>query len=809
MDQLQLNKFLEDMTYEAKYYFLEEAKDKEDLTRIAQKRGIKLPAHDLACFKCVYAFVDRMNKNGCTLPREEVEKALATLVGKAIDFDHFRKRVVGYWIDGAVEGNQIVAWGIFFKGNFKEDFDTIQSLLNDNKLAISFEAWGNKIPTAGSKGYSLTDIEFAGGALLLKESPAFPGANVLELANQRVLEFAKVMTKPESFLHTGQKPSWDFEINDELIDKVAKDIGIDFAKIDREQFKMGLEVEKEHGTKIIEACNVTNDNPTKAGRIALVHIMEVSDYYDKLYEYVEVEESGRKFKRPIVKKMKEVQTYRPSLTDDWRKGCIEEACSMVGLMNDVDCSVCHAKGGYNLISLDYKTNSGQIQCSKCGTVMTVSFTQNDKGKSIKTIQTLAATEMLEDITRYVNDYKGSDEELEMKLSIEIEGTDFEEAKFLKCAQCANIFHLHGNTMTCPKCGAKWQKPNFPEIRPEERTDSPYSLQNMNPPNPQLAKKLSYEERQNIKDEMFAVAVNSKNKITGEPRKIRMFPIHDPAHVRNALARLPQATETLKKLGISVESVKNKIIKRARELKMEELMKTHNAKTIEELIQAMAKAAGAKVELGAEAVAVVKKQIEEALVQDTKAQTDLSPKISEFLKPHVTPLVDYKKPEKDAQEPSLNTEKIDDPKAPKATAPGLNIEAPYSKEYEKLQNDLKEAVGKLEAATSELKKFKDAEAAAVKAKTDEMIKARKEELGDFAKDMKDEDVLDETKYEMAKLRKENAELKKGKAPAPKPDLSKGSADKEPKATETKSRSKVDELAFGRDGKAIAEEIKKIG
>ena len=91
----------------------------------------------------------------------------------------------------------------------------------------------------------------------------------------------------------------------------------------------------------------------------------------------------------------------------------------------------------------------------------------------------------------------------------------------------------------------------------------------------------------------------------------------------------------------------------------------------------------------------------------------------------------------------------------------------------------------------------------------MIKTRKEELAEFAKDMKDEDILDEVKYEMSKLRKENAELKAGKVtPVKKPDLTKGSANKEMNESEVKTRGQVDELAFGRDSSAVKENIRKI-
>ena len=198
-----LELFLSDLTYNTKYEFLEEAKHKSELEKIAKKRNIKLPAHDLAIFKGRYAYVDRMNKNKCTLPKEEVEKALDTLPFKAIDFDHFRRNVVGTWVDATLDKDEVIAYGLFYKGNFPDDYKEIKELMEKDVLAISFEAWGKK--DFGSDGsYNLTDIEFAGGALLIKSKPAFDGAEVLEMANkEKVLEFAKIMTAPENFIHTG------------------------------------------------------------------------------------------------------------------------------------------------------------------------------------------------------------------------------------------------------------------------------------------------------------------------------------------------------------------------------------------------------------------------------------------------------------------------------------------------------------------------------------------------------------------------------------------------------------------------------
>jgi len=193
-----LNKFLEDLSYYSEYEFLEEATNKE-LQTVAKKFGIKIPNNDLAIFKCIYAYVDRANKNGCILPREEVEKAITSLRGKPIDYDHVRQRTVGYWLDAKLEKDKIIAYGIFFKSNLQDDYELIKDLLKKNNLKISFEAWGNR-EHLNDGTYNLRDIEFCGGALLLTTKPAFEGAEVMEIAKEKVLEFASVMTPPKSFV---------------------------------------------------------------------------------------------------------------------------------------------------------------------------------------------------------------------------------------------------------------------------------------------------------------------------------------------------------------------------------------------------------------------------------------------------------------------------------------------------------------------------------------------------------------------------------------------------------------------------------
>ncbi len=63
--------------------------------------------------------------------------------------------------------------------------------------------------------------------------------------------------------------------------KIGEQLGIDWRQFDVEQFRMGLDVELEHGRRD-EATNVTDDDPITTGKIALAHLNEFPDYYTRL-----------------------------------------------------------------------------------------------------------------------------------------------------------------------------------------------------------------------------------------------------------------------------------------------------------------------------------------------------------------------------------------------------------------------------------------------------------------------------------------------------------------------------------------------
>jgi hypothetical protein len=75
--------------------------------------------------------------------------------------------------------------------------------------------------------------------------------------------------------------------------EIGRGLGIDWESVpfDPEQFRMGLEVELEHGTRDPET-KVTGDDPVLTGKIALAHLRELPDYYTRLAA-MEAEGEGR------------------------------------------------------------------------------------------------------------------------------------------------------------------------------------------------------------------------------------------------------------------------------------------------------------------------------------------------------------------------------------------------------------------------------------------------------------------------------------------------------------------------------------
>lgn len=63
--------------------------------------------------------------------------------------------------------------------------------------------------------------------------------------------------------------------------RVGETLRITWSQFDVEQFRMGMDVELEHGL-VDPETNVTNDDPLLTGKVALAHLNEFPDYYTRL-----------------------------------------------------------------------------------------------------------------------------------------------------------------------------------------------------------------------------------------------------------------------------------------------------------------------------------------------------------------------------------------------------------------------------------------------------------------------------------------------------------------------------------------------
>jgi len=79
--------------------------------------------------------------------------------------------------------------------------------------------------------------------------------------------------------------------SNEQAKELGEKLGVDWSKWDVDQFRRGMDVELEHGS-IDQNTNVSNDDPLTTAKIALAHLNEIPDYYDRLET---MEEEGERY----------------------------------------------------------------------------------------------------------------------------------------------------------------------------------------------------------------------------------------------------------------------------------------------------------------------------------------------------------------------------------------------------------------------------------------------------------------------------------------------------------------------------------
>jgi hypothetical protein len=70
-------------------------------------------------------------------------------------------------------------------------------------------------------------------------------------------------------------------VSEEEAFKILKIVNTKSMEIPLEDFRKGLEVELEHGTRFDDA-NVTNNHPILTGKIVIAHLKETMDYYRRI-----------------------------------------------------------------------------------------------------------------------------------------------------------------------------------------------------------------------------------------------------------------------------------------------------------------------------------------------------------------------------------------------------------------------------------------------------------------------------------------------------------------------------------------------
>ncbi len=192
INSVQMETFLKSFENQATVEIIEGVKQKDEIIKIAQAKGIDLKKNkDVAGFKCIYAFADRPNENLDYLPEKPLLKALPSIIGKPVNLRHDRRFVVGHILDYKYrqKEKQVIAYGVIYKSCFKDEWKALKKDFTDKKLTVSFEIWSpkSKWKVRPDGVTELYDMTMAGMALLPRDTdPAFEGANVLSLARKKM-----------------------------------------------------------------------------------------------------------------------------------------------------------------------------------------------------------------------------------------------------------------------------------------------------------------------------------------------------------------------------------------------------------------------------------------------------------------------------------------------------------------------------------------------------------------------------------------------------------------------------------------------
>jgi len=417
--QKDIEYFIEDFE-EKSQIELVEGKEKSELEKISEARGMKIKgSRDLAMFKTIYAFTNRANKNGAILPQKELLKVLPQIIGKPISVNHNRRFVVGHYVDYKYiqKENKIIAYGVFYKSNFGEEWEQAKKLFKKKKLSSSFEIWSpgkaRKILEDGT--YELRQMEIAGGALVFQDEdnePAFEGADVLAIGktmkqSEPDLVYAS-RHKEEEIIRSNQ---WQDSIKEQILKREEE------KKLEEEQNKVP-EVPKvtcSHCQEEFETTEVTNIKCPKCFSIVnnqgeILYPPQIKDFRllcpaCKANDWLILQstEEGNELRCKACAKEYAVKFKQEKLDD---------TISKIKFLYEgyVSCVQC---GNRIMISGVSDVKEHEVNCKKCGLNFKVNTDKLDKTRTIESI-----VEKTSEERRKEEEMKKEDEKKEVEVKEE-------------------------------------------------------------------------------------------------------------------------------------------------------------------------------------------------------------------------------------------------------------------------------------------------------------------------------------------------------------------------------------------------------
>jgi len=579
---VEVEQFLDSFKTTSEIEFLETGKEKNDLIESAKKRGILIEgSRDLGIIKTIYAFTDKPNANGAILPSKEFQKKLPQIVGKPMNVNHIRDLIVGFYVDYKyiLKEHKAIAYAVFFKSIYPDLWKKAKLFKGRKKLSSSFEIWNpedkRKYHEDGS--FEIHQMEMAGGALIFEErgnEPAFKDAKVLEIAKKDVANLITEECLVCASKYKGEEiivaENYFMENVKQNIEKLQEERKakeqpkkvepkVEVKKVEDKKPEVKVEPKKEEPKpeeKKVEPKPEKKIEVKKEEPKPVINKIKCSNCSEEM-DYNGIDVKIKCVKCHAILNKEGVMQYPPQIKDfkvlcpscktsNWLiLSRNEEEAKLRCQSCAKECKVDFVKTNVNTKELLDKFSfvyTGTASCPQCNKRIAISSVSNLKNRTVKCPK--CKIEFSFDITQETHRKISKIEEIKID-KIEKSAKTVKGGKEMDCKLELSKFHRYVDVEKFEDFEKSLPK-DYVEINGYIEPDRPEA-------DLIVSARLTYQQRKALPDSDFAVVVRVKDKRTGKMRKIRMFPINDKAHVRNALARLgqPAPQATLRRLGVSL------------------------------------------------------------------------------------------------------------------------------------------------------------------------------------------------------------------------------------------------------------------